>query len=94
LKASAPTEDQESKEKFKAKESAHSYRIKNSKGIIIAAPPADLHWQTRAEVLSVYQQLKIILQTTTPIEVPLHPPLIGREIIGADELQNRENGPP
>jgi uncharacterized protein YegP (UPF0339 family) len=82
LKASAPAEDPESKAQFKDKESAYSYRIKNSKGVIIAAPPADLHWKSRAEVLAVYLQLKLILQTTTPIEVPLHPQLIGREISG------------
>src|SRR5262245_15578272 len=90
LKASAPAEDPESKEQFKDKESAYSYRIKNAKGVIVAAPPADLTWKSRTEVLSVYLQLKIILQTATPIEVPLHPQLIGREITGAgsEELQN------
>ncbi len=54
---------------YKNKEGEYRYRIKNAEGKTIAMPLPQMSWEKKADVLKAISDLKILLETATPVEV-------------------------
>jgi uncharacterized protein YegP (UPF0339 family) len=69
LATKSSVDDPASSEQFKDKEFAYSFRIKNAKGVVVAVPPVEIQWKTKAEALAAMENVKTILQTSKAVEV-------------------------
>jgi uncharacterized protein YegP (UPF0339 family) len=53
---------------YKNKDREFRYRIKGADGKIIAMPPTQMSWESKAEALKAINDLKAVLNTATPID--------------------------
>ena len=56
-------------ELYKNKEGAYRFRIKNAEGKTIAMPLPQMSWAKKSDALAAIEELKTILEKSTPIEV-------------------------